>query len=142
MPSDFAPTTDGDVKTTVRHLTGYDGTELSDAEFSTLLDLTKLTLVNETSVTSDEGDNDVWYTDNGLGQALIFTTAIRAKATVENYSVDRWDFADQQIDVRGAGDPDQVQFQRWMKGAANGLDASSEYEDDDPTPSNTASYIT
>jgi len=142
MPSEYSPTSDADVETTVRALTGYETDELDASRFQSLLDLTKLTLINETSVDPSTGDDEPWYDDEGLAQAVLFTTAIRVKCAVENYSVDRWDFGDQTLDVRGAGDADQVQFERWMVAAANGIDASAVAEDDTPSPSNTASYIT
>lgn len=142
MPSNYTPTSDAEVESVVRAITGYDDSELPSKQFQTLLDLTKLTLVNETNLSSTQGNDDPWYSDDGLGQALVFTAAIRTKVAVENYSVDRWDFGDQTLDVRGAGDADQIQFQEWMERANDGLDASNKADDDTPIPSNTSSYIT
>jgi len=144
MTHNYAPSSDADVESMVRAVTGYEDTpdELSSATFGTILDLSKLTLTTETSIDDDEADNDVWYTDAPLGQALVFVTAIRAKVAVENYSITSWTVGDQTIDVRNAGDAEQVQFDQWMSYVADGISQSDNAEPSSPSPSNTASFIT
>lgn len=131
---DFAPDSDSDVRRYVRALTDYDDSpdELQQIELQTQMDIAKLDIYNDVG-------SDKFYTDAGLGQALIATTAIYAKAAVENYSISGWQIGDQQIDVRGVSDGTDVQFQRWATLAATGLQASDATPDH--TPTNTSDYI-
>lgn len=114
---------DFELKQKVRTLTGYarDDDELSEPDLDGLLDISKLIIKNATG-------SDSWYSDEGLGQALLGVTCIRAKESVENYSVSSWSVGDEEIDVSGASDPDAVQFTRWNELVNEGLSASQEAE--------------
>jgi len=69
------------------------------------------------------------------------TTSILAKAAVENYSVDRWSVGADDIDVSGAGDADQMQFEMWNTLINEGLSDSSAEKTSSPVPRNSANYI-
>lgn len=130
--SDYAPTNEGELHTLVRGITDYDETDLSPSRLKTLTRVAKMTLQNEAG-------SDKWYTDSGLGQALTFTLCIRAKESVENYSITSWSIGNETIDVSGVGDGDQ-QFTQWNSLAHDGL-VNSDVASVTPTPNNTASYI-
>ena len=131
----FAPKTDADVRRLVRTLTQYDDTddELPTDTLQQQLEVAKLRLYNR--VGSDE-----FYTDAGLGQALIAATAILSKAAVENHSIARFEVADIRVEMDSTGsDDDERQYHEWAQMMERGIDRS----DATPTsgPSNTASYI-
>lgn len=131
---DFVPTSDKAVKRLVRTVTDYsdDADQLPEATLDELLDVAKLRLYNEVGA-------DEFYDDSGLGQALVFTVAILAKARIENYSVTSWSIGDQRIDTSGVRDGDAEQFQRWTQMVADGISAS---DDGGPgAPSSTTEYI-
>jgi len=113
---DIYPTDDADTRQLVRALTQYEDNtdELPRSELDTHIRLAKMRLQTQT-------DKSDFYKIDGLGQALVATTAILAKAAVENYSVDRWDLGVGTIDVGSAGDADVVQFSEWASMAAEGL---------------------
>lgn len=132
----YSITGDADLKTKVRGLTLYEDTadELDATTLSTQIDIAKLRVKNKT-------DSDSWYSDDGLGQVLLGVTAILAKNAMENYSVSSWSIGDQVIDVNGAGDRDQSQFEDWNDMVLEGLQATNVTIDTGPSPSNTSSYI-
>jgi len=129
------PTDDADAKQLARGLMLYDDTpdELPSTELDTHLRIAKMRLKTKTG-------NNNFYTLDGLGQALVATTAILSKTTVENYSVDSWDIGVGEIDVSGAGDEDVVQFSQWADMAAEGL-TSEGIGQTTATNINSASYI-
>ena len=131
---DFAPTHDGEARTMVRTLTGYDDTneELSSEALDSHLRIAKLQLYNDVGAES-------FYDDAGLGQALVAAAAIYAKASIENYSVDRWSIGDTEVDVGAFNNPEGAQFVRWAELHANGLQSSDVTPD--YAPSNTSGYI-
>lgn len=122
----------------VRGLTLYEDTadELPSSTLDTLVKTAKMRLQNKYG-------SDSFYSDSGLGQALVGATAIIAKSAVENYSVDRWDVGEGDIDVSGAGDADQVQFQQWARLTAEGVTSSDAVSDDSASPTgiNSSPYI-
>lgn len=114
---------DADLKTLVRGLTLYEDTarELPDSKLDPQIRVAKMRLANKT-------DSDSFYTDSGLGQALVGWTCILAKCAVENYSVSQWDVGPANIDVRGAGDAEQVQFNEWAEMVSEGISESDATE--------------
>lgn len=129
----FVPTNDREAATLVRALTDYENTpdELTDANLQQHLKLAKLRIYNEV-------DSNDFFSDSGLGQALIALAAIHAKLAVENYSVSGFTVGDQQIDVSGVRDADAAQLQIWAEMQADGL-AESEFTST-YAPNNTANY--
>jgi len=133
----YAPTSESELKTMVRGLTLYDDTadELPNSDLQTQIAVAQMMLKNRT------GSED-FYTDSGLGQALVGTTAILAKAAVENYSVDRWSVGADDIDVSNAGDADQMQFEAWNMLINDGIaESDSASKTTTPIPKNSANYI-
>jgi len=135
MP-DIYPTDKQDALTLIRGLTLYEDSpdELTTSELETHLRIAKMRLKTKT-------DSDNWYSDDGLGQALVATTAIVAKAAVENYSITRWDLGIGEIDVSGAGDEDNAQFSQWASMASEGIAASDNGSALSATNINSGSYI-
>jgi hypothetical protein len=132
----YAPSDETELIEQVRALTMYDDTrdELPNATLQTQIGVAQMMLKNKTG-------SENFYSDSGLGQALLGTTAILAKAAVENYSVDRWSVGADDIDVSGAGDADQMQFEMWNKLINEGLSDSSTQKTASPVPRNSANYI-
>jgi hypothetical protein len=110
------PEDDEDVRTLVRGLTLYEDSpdEIPESTLKTQTRLAKMQLSTETS-------SDDFYADDALGEALVYTTAILAKVAIENYSITRWDLGVGEIDVSGAGESEQVQFQQWADAASQTL---------------------
>jgi hypothetical protein len=110
------PTDKSDVRELVRGLTLYedDADEIPQSTLDTQIQLAQMKLKTLTA------DSD-WYTNEDLGQALVGTTAILSKCAIENYSVSSWDMGAASIDVSGAGDDEQMQFQQWADLVAEGL---------------------
>lgn len=136
MPNIY-PVDEADAKSLVRGLTLYEDSpdELPSDDLDTHIRIAKMRLKTET------GSSD-FYTDDGLGQALVATTAIIAKAAIENFSVDRWDIGQGEIDVSGSGDTDNAQFGQWAQMASDGIsESSTSTKSSAPTPSNSASYV-
>lgn len=131
---DFAPTDDSDVRSLARTLTQYDTDELSKDDLDGHIQMSKLEIYNELDIESDD-----FFTDSGLGQALIASTAIFAKLAVENYSVTRWQVADQEIETDGMSDEESGQLQRWGDLYQSGIRKSDLSSSSGPT--NTAGYI-
>ena len=133
----YAPADEDELLTQVRALTLYDDTrdELPNATLQTQIGVAQMMLKNKTG-------SENFYTDSGLGQALLGTTAILAKAAVENYSVDRWSVGADDIDVSGAGEADQMQFEMWNTLVNEGLsDSDTTKRTTSPVLRNSANYI-
>ena len=129
-PPEFVPTSKRDVQDMVRAVTDYDERTLSQTTLDKHIEIAKTVLYTRTS-------SDAFYTDAGLGQALVFATALLVKAAVENYSVTRWNIGDQYIDAGTDGTSDQ-QLQQWNSYVREGIRRS----DETPTgPRNSADYI-
>lgn len=136
MP-DFYPSSETEALELVRGLTLYEDSsnELPTDDLKTHLKIAKMRLFTKTG-------SDSFYSDDGLGQALVATTAIIAKSAIENYSIDRWDLGQGEIDVRNAGDEDVSQFAQWAQMAAEGISSSdTSTRSSTPIPSNTAAYM-
>jgi len=127
-------TSDSELKTRVRALTGYEDTpdELSGTDLDSLVNAAKHRLAVQTG-------SENWYSDSAMGMALVGTTCIIAKSAVENYSVSSWTIGDQTIDVNGAGNVEQAQFQQWSQMVATGIRQSGDTKT--AVPTNTTDYI-
>lgn len=123
MPaSEYAPSNRTELIELVRALTGYDDTadQLPQDQLTSLVQIAQLRLANKA--------DDDFFTDAGLGQALLGYTAILAKAEVENYSVSGYTIGATSIDTSGAGRDDAAQLKRWATLVREGLDESAAYE--------------
>lgn len=114
--------TDAELRDQVRSLTNYDQSELSTEDLKTELSVAKLVIKNRADV--DMTKSEPFYNDDGLTQALLFTTCIFAKAGVENIALDRWNVGDINIETWDVGDASAQQFKKWNTLVAEGLKAS------------------
>jgi len=128
---------DDELKSRVRNTTLYpdDVNEgLTNTELTAHIANAKLRLSNE--------GVDNFYADHGVQQALLYATMIESKLSIENYSVTRWDIPAGSIDVSGAGESDQAQFQQWANNVSQGLHNSTETSGSEyPTGINSTSFI-
>jgi hypothetical protein len=110
------PSDEADVRDLVRGLTLYedDADEIPQSTLNTQIRIAKMRLATETG-------SDAFFSDDALGEALVYTTAILAKSAIENYSITSWDLGVGEIDVSGAGDAEQVQFTQWADAASQAL---------------------
>jgi len=136
--SEYSIEGDSELKQMVRGLTHYADheEELPDDVLETQIKVSKLRLKNKTNIDLEGGN---FYDDDGIAQALLFTTCILAKCAAENYSIDRWDIGGSHIEARYAAEPDQIQFQQWAELVAEGL-KNSEETTAGPLPRVTRSY--
>lgn len=119
----FEITDETELKSRVRDTSLYadNPDEVTSTELTSHIHNAQLRLVNETG-------SQAWYSDTGLMQALLYSTLIEAKLAIENYSVSSWDVGAGRIDVSGAGDNDQAQFEQWAEWVSQGIDFSDEVE--------------
>lgn len=132
------PQDDPDLRSKVRSLTQYDDNEdeLPQSDLDDIIWATKLDLKNETG-------SEAWYTDDGLGEALLYGTMIAAKVTVENYGAVQWSFGDETVTTTAEVPPeDSAQLQQWAERANNGMDSSSETTDGIPTMTSQLDFTT
>ena len=127
-------TSDSELKEVLRALTMYDDTEdeLPTSTLDSQIKGAKIKLSTKLDI-----DPDDWYNDSGLSTALLGTTMILAKCAVENYSITRWDIGGQYIDVSGAGDTDQPQFNEWAEMVTDGLKDAGAFNSQVPSFSKT-----
>ncbi len=139
--SSYDITSDRDLHQFVRAETDYADTrdELPQSRLSTLTESAKLRLAVKANV--DEG----WYSDRGLGLALLGVTCIKAKASVENHSVESWSIRGGDVDIQARdSDGESIQYTAYERMIADGM-ATSDVSTSEPTSSatniNSASYI-
>lgn len=126
-----------ELKQRVRDKTLYEDSprELTASELESNIHDAMLRLEDDTGLSS-------FFADVGAQRATLYASCIEAKAAIENYSVTAWDVGAGNIDVSGAGDPDQFQFQHWADEVAAGLaNSSNATVDDVPTNIVTNSFI-
>jgi hypothetical protein len=114
------PSNDSELKTAVRAETSYEDTpdELPSDTFDDLVERAKARLEVQTGT-------DQWYSDNGLGLALVAYTCMRAKASLENISMAGYSIGAEDVDFHHADPDDNLQMQQWAEDVRVGLDASS-----------------
>lgn len=124
-PITFEINNDSDIKRFVRGITGYDPTpsELPQEDLETQIALAKGRLSMEYSLSGQP-----WFSDQGLGIALVYGCAIYCKLTVENHSVASWDFGDEEIESRSLSPEESAQLSIWIDIVKDGTDNS-----DDPS---------
>lgn len=128
---------DSELKEVVRSITNYDSTQLPSDDLDNQITVAKLRIKNKTQI--DLTASDPFYSDDGITQALLFTTCIFAKSTVENIAADRWTVGEVNIETFDVGDRNAQQFLKWAELVAEGLQAS-EVEDEMPQLNVTNSF--
>lgn len=115
----YSVSDENDLKAKARAITGYadNSDEIPAGDLGTLVEVAQLKVANE-------ADDDSWYSDDGLGQALLYTLCIRMKERAENHSVEAWSFSDNRIQARNASKEDLAQYQNWFEEAKRGLQTS------------------
>lgn len=133
--SDHEIVNDQDLRGRVRAETQYNDTpdELAQATLKTLVKDAKLLVQAKT-------DSTEWYTDLGLSLVLLGTTCAKAKASVENYSVESWNFGGGSITAKDS-DGNSVQMTQYSEMISEGMKSSDTATRSTPTLSNTRSYI-
>jgi len=129
-------TSDSELKTRVRQETGYDdlGFELPESDLDGIVQSAKQKVYLETN-------SEAWYSDTGLGFALLAYTKMRAKAQVENANIDGYELGDQEVNVRQADPETSQQIQMWADDAATGISNSKVDTSDSRAMQNTSGYI-
>lgn len=118
---DFSVTSDSEVTSRVRTITGYDDQpdELPQADLSSLLDAAKSKVYSDSETTA-------WYSDHNMGEVLVYTLAIISKLRVENYSVKKWSLGNESITTLNANPDEEGQLNFWLDIINNNLDESDE----------------
>lgn len=114
----FAPTQDSELKDFVRAITQYSTSDIGSTDLDTQVKIAKMRIKNDVG-------SESWYSDEGLGQALTYTTCIVTKTSLENAYLDSWSVGDQSMTVRDATEEDSAQLQDWNEAILDGLEASS-----------------
>lgn len=130
------PTTDSELETAVRAETSYEDNadELPSSQLTNIIERAKARVELET------GSNS-WYSDDGLGFALVAYTCMRAKSAVENIPLRSYSLGDTDVTFSQADPDDSIQLQQWAEDVKVGLDASSVDSSQGATMTNTSSYI-
>lgn len=130
------PSTDSELKAQVRDITSYEDTqdEMPETQLDGIVDRAKGAMELETG-------SDAWYSDDGLGFALVAYTAMRAKAAIENVPLASYSIGDEQVSFDDDVPDDSAQYQQWADDIRTGLDASELDESRGPTLRNSTNYI-
>lgn len=117
----FSVTSDSDVITRVRIITGYDDQpdEIPQTTMSGLLDAAMAKLYSDIQTTA-------WYSDHNIGQALVYTLCIMSKLRVENYSVKKWSLGNESLTTLNANPDEEGQLQEWNDEINDNLEDSDE----------------
>lgn len=113
------PADDTELAAAVRAETSYEDTEdeLPQSQLEHLIERSKAKLELETGVSS-------WFSNDGIGFALVAYTCMRAKAAVENISMSSYEIGAEQVDFHHADPEDNMQMQQWADDVNTGLDAT------------------
>jgi hypothetical protein len=130
------PDNDNELRQAVRAETSYDDTpdELPQSQLSDIVERAKAKVELETG-------SESWFTDDGLGFALVAYTAMRAKASIENVPLSGYSLGDERVSFDQSDPEDSQQLQQWAEDVSTGLDASSADSAVGPVPTNTSGYI-
>lgn len=132
----FDITSDTELKDRIRDETQYEDEsfELPNTDLDGLIDTAKM------KVALESGSED-WYSDRGLGLALLAYSCMRAKASMENAGIEGYELGDQEVTVSNANPDTSQQIQQWADDVATGLSNADTSSDDGPSMRNTSSYI-
>lgn len=130
------PQNDADLKTVVRDETSYDDApdELPSSQLDTIVERSKGRMELETG-------SSAWYSDDGLGYALVAYTCMRAKAAVENIPLSSYSLGDEQVSFSSENPEDSQQLEQWATDIRIGLDASDKDQQTGPRLADSAGYI-
>lgn len=130
------PTTDSEVKDAVRSETSYEDTtdELPDSQLSDIIERAKGRMELETG-------SSAYYSDDGLGFALVAYTCMRAKAAVENISLRSYSLGDTDLTFKDTDPESSMQLEQWAQDVKVGLDGSDLDSSQGPVMKNTSGYI-
>jgi hypothetical protein len=130
------PTSDSELQTAVRDETSYDNTEdeLPQTQLDTIIERAKGRMELETG-------SSAWYSDDGLGYALVAYTCMRAKAAVENVPLSSYSLGDEQVSFDTSDATDSQQMEQWAEDVRVGLDASDKDEQTGPRLADSAGYV-
>lgn len=136
MADDYKIQSDGELKSRVRHATGYtDTSKVSAQAMASMLQDAKFELFVETG-------SDAWYSDDGITLALYGYYCLTLKASVENIDITGYELGNEQVE-KDIKDPEaSQQIQRWVSLVRKGLDKSdADTNAKDMTMSNSTGYI-
>lgn len=113
-------TSDEQLKDRVLSATQYDEDDFTrtDTDLDNLIDDAKLKVFVKTG-------SDAWYTDSGIGMALYAYTCMRAKAAVENISIEGYTLGNETVKMHNATPEQSQQIQQWVDDIADGLGSST-----------------
>lgn len=130
------PSDDSELRQIVRSETGYEDSpdELPQSRLDILIERAKGKVELTTGSTK-------WYSDKGLGYALAAYTAMRAKASMENVSLEGYTFGAESVTFADTDPETSQQLQQWAEDVKDGLDFSSVDTQQGVSPRNTSGYI-
>lgn len=130
------PKTDAELTDAVRGETSYEDTpdELPQSQLDTIIERAKGKLELTTG-------SDQWYSDDGLGFALVAYTSMRAKAAVENVPLGSYSIGDEQVTFDTDDPEDSQQLQQWAEDVRDGLNGSDLDTAQGLTMENSSGYI-
>lgn len=137
MVESFSVTSDTELKDRVRSATDYaDDSEegIADSDLDNIIKDAKSKVFLETRSKS-------WYTNDGLGFALIAYTCMRAKAQVENFAISSYELGNESVTTRNATPEQSQQIQQWADDVRTGLNASELDKSTKQKMRNTSGYI-
>ncbi|UBF23166.1 hypothetical protein M1M34_gp015 [Haloarcula tailed virus 2] len=137
MVESFSITSDPELKTRVRSATDYNDDEdegILDSDLDNIIKDAKSKVFLETG-------SKAWYTDDGLGFALIAYTCMRTKAQVENFAISSYTLGNETVNTRNATPEQSQQIQQWADDVRTGMNASELDGSTKPKMQNTSGYI-
>lgn len=136
------PSNDTELKQAVRGETDYADSpdELPDTSTGSGTSMSKVIERAKARVQLETGSS-AWYSDNGIGHALVAYASMRAKAAVENAAIVGYSLGDQEVTLRNADPETSQQIQQWAEDVKVGLDASSSDTSQRPRMRNSTAYI-
>ena len=136
MTDDYEITSNEDLKTYVRTLSGYGSSddELPKDTLDSIIGATKLEL-------KMKGGSDMWYSDAGLGLMLLGYTLINVKSQVENIVIEEYQLGNERVRTRNASSQDNQQLNRWAQMIRTGMYASTTFSHNRPKMRMSGSYI-
>lgn len=130
------PTTDKELAQAVRAETSYEDTddELPAQQLDSIISRAKGYMELSTG-------SSAWYSDDGLGFALVAYTCMRAKAAVENISLSSYSVGAEDVEFHHADPDDNMQMQQWAEDVRIGLDASDKDDSGNLQMADGAGYV-
>lgn len=117
----FTVTSDTDLVDRVRFITGYedDPKELPSSDMDGLIQAAKSDVYSEAETTE-------WYDEHHLSEVLVYTTCIKCKLHIENYSVSKWSIGNESVSTLQAVPDEEGQLMEWYSEVEDNLDDSPE----------------